>query len=90
VWQPHGNPHGSLTTDWTGRPTIERMGEDGSGRGRRGSARGVGTGGGYFLGFIGALVYYLQQAHSFWSGVLAVLESFVWPALLVYHLLKLS
>jgi len=48
-----------------------------------------GPGGGLFygLGFIGALVYYLQQAHGFGQLILAILRALVWPALLVYHLL---
>lgn len=41
----------------------------------------------YGLGFVGALVYYLQHASSFWDGVLGVLKAIVWPALAVYHLL---
>jgi hypothetical protein len=45
-------------------------------------------GGFYFLGFIGAIVYYIQQAHGFWHGVLGVLEALVWPAFFVYHVLK--
>ena len=43
---------------------------------------------GYFLGLIGALVYYLSTATSFWTGVLGVLKSFIWPAMLVFELLK--
>lgn len=43
----------------------------------------------YGLGFIGALVYYLQHATTFWGGVLGVLKAFVWPALLVYKVLDL-
>ena len=42
----------------------------------------------YGFGFIGALVYYLSTATGFWSGVLAVLKSIVWPAMLVFELLK--
>jgi len=42
----------------------------------------------YFLGLIGALVWYLQQAHTFWATILAILKAFVWPALLVYDVLK--
>ena len=45
-------------------------------------------GGGYFLGFIGAAVYFVQQAHGFWLGVLGVLKAMVWPAFLVYKLLE--
>jgi hypothetical protein len=41
----------------------------------------------YFLGFIGAAVYYLQQSTTFWTGVLGVLKAMVWPAFLVYKLL---
>lgn len=48
-----------------------------------------GAGGVYGLGFIGAAVYYIQQATGFWSGVLGVLKAIVWPAFLVYHLLGL-
>jgi hypothetical protein len=42
----------------------------------------------YGLGFIGAAVYYVIQAVSFWSGVLGILKAMVWPAFLVYGLLK--
>jgi hypothetical protein len=38
----------------------------------------------YGLGFIGALVYYLQHATSFWMGFLGFLKAIVWPAFLVY------
>ncbi|MCX6751039.1 MAG: hypothetical protein NTZ83_06280 [Candidatus Pacearchaeota archaeon] len=42
----------------------------------------------YGLGFIGALVYYIATATSFWIGVLGVLKALVWPAFLVFELLK--
>jgi hypothetical protein len=50
----------------------------------------AGGGGGavYFLGFIGALVYYLQTSTSFWDGVLGILQAIVWPAFLIYNLLR--
>jgi hypothetical protein len=52
--------------------------------------RGGGGGGAvYGLGLIGALVYYIQQSDGFWDGVLGVLKALVWPAFLVYELLKL-
>jgi len=44
-------------------------------------------GGIYFLGFIGAAVYYLQQSATFWQGLVGVLKALVWPAFLVYKLL---
>jgi hypothetical protein len=42
----------------------------------------------YGLGFIGAAVYYISHATGFWVGVLGVLKAIVWPAFLVYGLLK--
>ncbi len=42
----------------------------------------------YGLGFIGAIVYYIQHAATFWAGVLGILKSLVWPAMLVYKLLE--
>lgn len=47
-------------------------------------------GGGYFFGMIGAAVYYLQTAGGFWEGVLGLLKALVWPAFVVYELLKLA
>ena len=47
-----------------------------------------GCGGGiYFLGFIGAAVYYIQQSTTFWQGVFGVLKALIWPAFLIYELL---
>lgn len=42
----------------------------------------------YGLGLIGALVYYIQAAEGFWMGVLGILKALVWPAFLVYELLR--
>ena len=41
----------------------------------------------YWLGFIGALVYFLQAATSFWIGVLGILKALLWPVILVKGLL---
>ena len=50
---------------------------------------GSGCGGaGYFLGLIGAAVYYISNATGFWMGVLGLLKALVWPAFLIYELLK--
>ncbi len=46
-----------------------------------------GGGGAYFLGMIGAAVYYLHTSYGFWSSIVALLKALVWPAFLVYHLL---
>ncbi len=45
-------------------------------------------GGIYFFGFLGAVIYYIQSATSFWMGVLGILKAFIWPAFLVYELLR--
>jgi hypothetical protein len=46
-----------------------------------------GTGGGafYFLGFIGAVVWFWKQATGFGEHLVAVLKALVWPAFLVYE-----
>jgi hypothetical protein len=42
----------------------------------------------YGLGFIGAAVYYIAAATTFWGGVLGFLKAIVWPAFLVYYAMK--
>lgn len=43
----------------------------------------------YGLGLIGALVFYWQVAgDGVWNHVLAILQALVWPAFLVYDLLR--
>ncbi len=39
----------------------------------------------YGMGAIGAMVYFIGSATSFGAGVLGVLKSIVWPAIMVYH-----
>jgi hypothetical protein len=41
----------------------------------------------YCLAFVGAVIYYIQQATGFWMGVLGVLKALVWPAMIAYKLL---
>lgn len=43
---------------------------------------------GYCLGFIGAAMYYIQLAPTFWAGIIGVLKAAVWPAFLVYALFE--
>ncbi|MEY4452404.1 MAG: hypothetical protein RIT51_82 [Actinomycetota bacterium] len=45
------------------------------------------AGGLYFMGFVGAAIYYVSNATDFWVGVLGVIKSLVWPAFLVYEAL---
>ena len=48
---------------------------------------GGGVGFAYFLGMIGAAVYYVQQATTFGGDIIGLLKALVWPAFLVFHLL---
>ena len=42
----------------------------------------------YGLGLIGAAIYFISQATSFWLGVLGFLKALVWPAILVFEALR--
>jgi len=42
----------------------------------------------YGLGFIGALIYFISHATSFWIGVLGFLKAIVWPVFFVYESFK--
>lgn len=43
----------------------------------------------YFLGIIGAAVYYIQESQGFWMGVLGILKAIIWPAMLIYKVFML-
>ncbi len=42
----------------------------------------------YGFGLIGAWVYYLTHATTVWLGVLGILKGIIWPAMLVYEVMK--
>ena len=42
----------------------------------------------YFVAFVASAVYFIQQAETFWMGVLGFLKAIVWPGYLVYYLLE--
>jgi len=42
----------------------------------------------YGLGFIGAAVYYIGQATTFWLGMLGFLKTLVWLIFLIYEALN--
>ena len=51
---------------------------------------GTGSGGAiYGLGFVGAAVFYLQQATTVWEGIIGILKAIVWPAFLIHKVLNL-
>jgi len=53
--------------------------------GRRGGGGGSAV---YCLGFIGAVIFFIGHATTFWAGVLGFFQALVWPAFLVYEALK--
>jgi hypothetical protein len=50
--------------------------------------RNASSGAVYGLGLIGAAIYFISNATSFWTGVLGFLKAIVWPAFLVYEAFK--
>lgn len=42
----------------------------------------------YGFGIIGAAIYFIGSASSFWSGMLGALKAIVWPVFLVYEAFK--
>lgn len=42
----------------------------------------------YGLGLIGAAVYFISHATSFWMGVLGFLKAIIWPVFLIYGAFK--
>lgn len=51
-------------------------------------AGGAASGGVYGLAMIGAAVYYIGHAATFWAGILGFLKALVWPAFVIYELMK--
>jgi hypothetical protein len=45
-------------------------------------------GGIFGMAFVGAAIYFIQQATSFWSGVFGFFKAIFWPAVLIYKLLE--
>jgi len=43
------------------------------------------SGGIYGLGFLGSLVYFLQNSSGLWEFILAFIKAILWPALLAYE-----
>jgi hypothetical protein len=39
----------------------------------------------YGLGLIGAAIYFISHAATFWMGVVGFLKAIVWPVFLVYQ-----
>jgi len=55
----------------------------------KGCCSGAKCGGcGYFLGLVGAAAYYLSVTEGLWPSVVGLLKALVWPAFLVFGVLK--
>ncbi len=67
----------------TNEPTKKKSFEVNFGNRKSRSAGGI-----YFLGFVGAAIYYVSTATDFWLGALGILKAIVWPAFLVYSALS--
>ncbi len=46
-------------------------------------------GGIYGMAFIGAAIYFIGHATSFWVGVLGFFKALFWPAVIMYKVLEL-
>jgi len=56
----------------------------------RSRARGFGLGLFGLMAYIGAAIYFISHSDgSFWGVILGLLQAFVWPVYLVFHLLTL-
>jgi hypothetical protein len=45
-------------------------------------------GGIYGMAFIGAAIYFIQNATGFWTGVYGFIKAVFWPAVLMYRFLE--
>ncbi len=43
----------------------------------------------YGMGFIGALIYFLQHSTSFGAGIIGIIKALFWPGVLIYKALEL-
>lgn len=42
----------------------------------------------FFLAYIGAAIYFIQQSNGgFWEVILGLLQAAVWPVFVIYHVL---
>jgi len=42
----------------------------------------------FFLAYIGAAIYFIQQSNGgFWEVILGLLQALVWPVYVTYHVL---
>jgi hypothetical protein len=58
---------------------------------KKGGKQAVGSSGGaiYGIGVLGAVVYYIVHATSFWMGLLGIIKAIFWPGFVLYKVLEL-
>lgn len=49
----------------------------------------AGSGAIYGLGMLGALLYFIQHATTFWDGVVGVFYAVFWPGVILYKVLEI-
>lgn len=64
------------------------MGDEGMGKDVKIIKKGTAPGGFYLLTYIGALVYFLNQAEGAGEFLFAFLQALVWPAILIYRVFQ--
>jgi hypothetical protein len=43
----------------------------------------------FFLAYIGAAIYFIQQSNGgFWEVILGLLQAIVWPVYVMFHVLR--
>jgi hypothetical protein len=78
------DPELELNAKWSGPEFWKDWGKD-----KKDKTKDSSNGGAlYFVGFIGAIFYYMQAAENFGDVILGFLQSLVWPAIVVYKLLE--
>jgi hypothetical protein len=86
-WASWGMKYGYKYRDEWGKKSYKQEMKECCSKGR---VHGHGSGSAvYGLGFIGALIYFVTTAPTFWDAVIGFFKAIVWPAFLVYGSLKL-
>jgi len=79
-------PELEINAKWSGPEFWKDWGKKGKGN------KGINCSGGsealYFVGFAGALIYWMQAAVGFGAVVTGILKALVWPAYVIYKLLE--
>lgn len=58
-------------------------------KGGNGMAKNGPFGGAFFVTYVGAAVYFVQQSEGFWGLILALLKALVWPGFLIHRVFEL-